>query len=146
MVQTLKNSLSRIIKGYGKLASAVFKALFILAAAAGINVILIYPLWYSAIHFKKAYTAVTGTIALILILFLSGKSIAKRAAAEKSKGNSPLKFFLKPVLKAGKLLIFLAFLYLFTILFFTGYRAAALFGIILFLFVTGLMFFPKKGS
>ncbi len=146
MIQTLKNNLSRVIKGYGKLASGVLKAVIILASAAGINIILIYPLWYSAIHFKKAYTAVTGTIIIALILFITGKAILKRAETEKSKGKSTLKFFMEPVLKAGKLLIVLAFLYLFAILFYNGYRAAALLGIILFLFFTGLMFFPNKGS
>ncbi|RKX91751.1 MAG: hypothetical protein DRP59_07055 [Spirochaetes bacterium] len=146
MIQKLTNRLSIVTRGYLKLTTGIVKAVLILAAAAGINIILIYPLWYSAIHYSTLYTAVTGTAIIAAILFFTVKFILRKAASEKAKGKSPVLFLIRPLVRTSAAVAVVFCLYLFSILFFRGYRIAALTGLLIFLFAAGLIFFSKKNN
>lgn len=146
MIHKLTNKFSIVARGYLKLAAGILKAVFILAAAAGINILLIYPLWYSAIHYSRLYTAFTGAVIICVLIYFMVKSVLKKAASEKTKGNSPALFLLKPLVKTGAAAVVALCLYLLSLLFFKGHRITALTGLLLFLFAAGLVFFSKKGT
>ncbi len=144
MIQRIRNNFSLILKGYGRFAVIVLKTALVLAAAAGINIIFLYPLWYTAINYRSIYTAVTSIAISAAIIIVIAKSIKKRIELEKARGKSPAAFFIKPVVKTVKFTTVLFIIYMFTFLFFKGFMIAAAVGFIIFLLAAGLLLFTGK--
>ncbi len=140
----LKNSFSPILAGYRNLILISAKIILLLAAAAAINIILIYPMWYAAIRHTEIYTSVMEIIFSVLLLLTVTKGIKKKIILERQAGRSPFGVFIKPAVKAVKLAVFLVCVYVTAIAFhLKSYPAAAACFAVTFT-AGGYMFFRKN--
>lgn len=142
--QQQNNRVSEIIKGYRSFFILFLKSLSLLGAIVGINLILIYPLWYSAIHFREFYTYVVGILLLSGIVFVIIKNIINKINRERQYGRSPAQILLKPVINFVKFLAVFIFLYIFALLLHRHHLFTAIGGLLVFLVVTSYSFSVKK--
>jgi len=140
----LKNSFMSILAGYRNFFLISAKILLLLAAAALINIILIYPMWYTAIRHTGIYTAIMEIIFSVLLLFTVIKGIKKKIILERQAGRSLFGVFIKPAVKAVKLSVFLICVYITAIAFHLKSYPAAAAGFAVTFLAGGYMFFRKN--
>ncbi len=140
----LQNNFRSILKGYRNLLLISAKILLLLAIAAAINIILIYPMWYTAVRHTEIYTAIMETVFSVLLILTVIKGIKRKIIVERQAGRSSFRVLLTPVVNTAKLLIFLICIYFTAIAFHMKSYPAAVACFAVTFIAGGYMFFRKK--
>jgi hypothetical protein len=94
--------------GYAKALQGVGRFLFLVLLAALASIIIVLPLWYSAIHARRAYTiTVFCLLAALIVLGI----VAKTRSLVKESGSLFRQHLIRFLRKLMLLLLSLAFLY-----------------------------------
>jgi hypothetical protein len=111
MVQSAHSSpLQQIRYGYGALLRSIMRTLLLLLIILGLSVAITLPLWYFALNFRNAFTAVMLVLLGAYLLLSAGKRLLLRLRS----AERPLRERLKGAAgKAGRSLGLVAFVYLF---------------------------------
>lgn len=140
------NAFCTIITGYKNILLSFLKGVALLLLILGVNAIIFYPLWYSAIHFKVIYSRLVGILLISGILILVVRTISKKVNIEKQYGRSPFLFLKKPLIKITGSIFFLGYIYLFLILLHSQHYYIGAGTLIVFFFLAGWMLFIKKSK
>ncbi len=140
------NTFCTIIIGYKNILMGFLKVVALLILILGVNALIFYPLWYSAVHFKVIYSRLVGILLISGILILVVRTISKKVHREKQHGRSPFLFLKKPLIKITGSILFLGYIYLFLILLHSKHYFIGAGSLIVFLFLAGWMLFIKKSK
>ncbi len=140
------NRFATIIRGYKNVLLHILGVLVITALILGCTFCIIYPLWYSALNFKQAFTMITGGIlALGGILFIT-KNIRRKILREKERSRPLILLVTRRMIRIGELLAGIVYFYFFTLLLYKHLYLAAAGTLVIFLFAAGFLLFTTKNS
>ncbi len=142
--QHKNNIFSTILTGYKNIFIRFIKIFLVAGIIPGLAFILLYPLWYSALHYTRIYSyAVSGLLAAGGI-FLAVKSVLKRITGRRESGRSFFSGIKHSAIQTGKILLFGGYFYTFALLIYRHHYGKAAGTLILFLFITGYLLFGRK--
>ncbi len=147
MGQTRKNNIFiTIVNGYKKIFFYFLKVFVITGLILGATFLIVYPIWYGALHYTQIYSYTVAGILILGGLFLMFKKIQKNILKDRQLDRPPFFFLKQPVLLTIKITLSIAYFYLFALFIYKHQYGVAAGTLVVYLCAAGYLFFSKKNS
>jgi len=141
----IKTLFYNISKGYSKFFRTAGFAVLIISICVLISLIIVYPLWYIAIHYTSVYTFLFFAAAGIFIAYMLIKRILNGITSNGSVFSFLKKDIVPALFRIGTLAGFLILLYAIIILYAAALFWAAIPLTVMFLLAFGYVLYLKSG-
>ena len=135
--------LSRIGGGYSRVFLSAVRFFVFLAFIAAVSFLITFPLWFWALNATESFTLFVIVLlagATVFFLYRKGLDFITRKRRE---GLSYLRIVRIPLLKAGRILLLILFIYIFATLIAHSQFAAAVIVSLAALLLFGFLFFAR---
>ncbi len=135
-----------IIIGYKNIFLYFLRILIITGLILGSTFLIVYPLWYSALHYTRIYSYTVAGVLVLGGVLLIMKTIRKNILRKRHMDRPRFFFVKRSLIRILEYSAIFSYFYFFALLVHKHHYAAAAGSLVVFLCATGYLLFSKKNT